>query len=138
VELAPQLDPDAVRRLMALLDLPLTLYQRTGRRTLVIFDEFQELLQAGDRLDALVRSRIQHHGDAASYIYAGSHPGLMRELFAKRERPLYGQARPLVLRPLPDADLADTSASASRRALATSARRSIRCSTSWSATHSAR
>lgn len=107
MEFAPQLDPDAVRRLMALLDLPLSLYQRTGRRALVIFDEFQEFLQAGDRLDALVRSRIQHHGDAASYIYAGSHPGLMRELFAKRERPLYGQARPLVLRPLSDADLAD-------------------------------
>ncbi len=107
VELAPQLDPEAVRRLMGLLDLPLSLYQRTGRRALVIFDEFQELLQAGDRLDALVRSRIQHHGDAASYIYAGSHPGLMRELFAQRERPLYGQARPLVLRPLSDTDLAD-------------------------------
>jgi len=107
LEVEPRLDPEATRRLGELLDLPVGLHERTGRRTLVIFDEFQELLAAGDQLDSLFRSRIQHHGDAASYIYAGSHPGLMRELFADRERPLYGQARSLHLDPLSDPDLAD-------------------------------
>lgn len=107
VEVALGVDPDAARRLGGLLDLPLGLHRRTGTRTLVIFDEFQELLQAGDQLDALIRSRIQHHGAAASYIYAGSHLGLMRELFADRERPLFGQAQPMHLDPLSDPDLAD-------------------------------
>ena len=64
-------------------------------------DEFQDLLTAGDNLDGLLRSIIQHHGEAAAYVYAGSAPSLMRELFDNRERPFYGQARPLALPPLP-------------------------------------
>ncbi len=58
-------------------------------------------------LDGLFRSRIQRHGDAASYIFAGSHPGLMEQLFGAHERPFFGQARALLLGPLGDADLAD-------------------------------
>jgi uncharacterized protein len=84
-----------------LLDLPLKLYDRDGRPTLVVFDEFQDLLSAGPSLDGLIRSHVQYHGDAAVYVYAGSHPSLMRKLFSDRERPLYGQAEPLELGPLP-------------------------------------
>jgi hypothetical protein len=49
----------------------------------------------------MLRSRIQYHGDAAAYVYAGSEPSMMRELFDRRERPLFGQADPLALGPLP-------------------------------------
>jgi len=84
-----------------LLDLPLSLYERDKVPTLVVFDEFQDLLSAGPSLDGLVRSHVQYHGDAAVYVYAGSHPSLMRKLFTDRERPLYGQAEPLELGPLP-------------------------------------
>lgn len=84
-----------------LLDLPLRLFERDRRQTLVVFDEFQDLLSAGSTLDGLVRSHVQYHGDAATYIYAGSQPSLMRRLFTDRERPLYGQAEPLELTPLP-------------------------------------
>jgi hypothetical protein len=84
-----------------LLDLPLRLYERDHRATLVVFDEFQDLLTAGPTLDGLLRSHVQYHGDAATYIYAGSQPSLMRRLFTDRERPLYGQAEPLELTPLP-------------------------------------
>jgi uncharacterized protein len=73
--------------------------------TLVVFDEFQDLLVARQDLDGLVRSRIQYHGDAAAYVYAGSEPSMMRELFDTRERPLFGQADPLALGPLPLDDL---------------------------------
>jgi hypothetical protein len=34
-------------------------------------------------------------------VFAGSQPSLMRALFSDRERPFYGQARPLGLPPLP-------------------------------------
>ena len=44
---------------------------------------------------------IQHHGEAAAYVFAGSQPSLMRALFSDRERPFYGQARPLELPALP-------------------------------------
>ena len=84
-----------------LLDLPRAAFERDRRPTLVVFDEFQDLLSAGPGLDGLVRSHVQYHGEAAVYVYAGSHPSLMRRLFADRERPLYGQAEPLELGPLP-------------------------------------
>ena len=67
----------------------------------MVFDEFQDLLVARKDLDGLFRSRIQYHGDAAAYVYAGSEPSMMRELFDTRERPLFGQADPLALGPLP-------------------------------------
>ena len=105
--------PDAEAAEMVLhrlLDLPVMLHERERTPTLVVFDEFQDLLVAREDLDGLLRSRIQYHGDAAAYVYAGSEPSMMRELFDKRERPLFGQADPLALGPLPlDAVLADLS-----------------------------
>jgi uncharacterized protein len=87
--------------LYRLLDLPLELWERDRVPTLVVLDEFQDLLVARKDLDGLVRSRIQYHGDAAGYVFAGSEPSMMRELFDARERPLFGQADPLALGPLP-------------------------------------
>ena len=84
-----------------LLDLPRTLFERDEIPTLVVFDEFQDLLSAGPSLDGLLRAHVQYHGDAAVYVYAGSQPSLMRKLFSDRERPLYGQAEPLELGTLP-------------------------------------
>lgn len=100
-------EPDSSRALIGLLDLPLELYERTGTRTLVAFDEFQSLLALNPQIDGLFRSRIQRHGDSASYIFTGSHPGLMEQLFGVYERPFFGQARVMKLSPLTDADLVD-------------------------------
>ena len=98
--------PEATQTAAAeLLDLPLTLHERDGIPTLVVLDEFQDLLTAGSGLDGLLRSHVQYHGDAAVYVYAGSQPSLMRKLFSDRERPLYGQAEPLELGPLPADDV---------------------------------
>ena len=94
--------PEATQTAAAeLLDLPLTLFERDEQPTLVVFDEFQDLLSAGPALDGLLRAHVQYHGDAAVYVYAGSQPSMMRKLFSDRERPLYGQAEPLELGPLP-------------------------------------
>lgn len=99
-------DGSVERELIELLDLPRRIFDRTGSATLVVFDEFQDLLALREGLDGLVRSRIQHHGEAASYVFAGSQTSLLRELFASRERPLYGQAQPIELGPLPQEALA--------------------------------
>jgi hypothetical protein len=107
IEARPQPTEETTRVLTGLLDLPLMLLNRNGQRTLVAFDEFQALLAVDPNIDGLFRSRIQRHGDAASYIFAGSHPGLIEQLFGTRERPFFGQARALYLDPLADADLAD-------------------------------
>jgi hypothetical protein len=92
---------EARAALLELLDVPLGLHQADAGLTVVCMDEFQDLLVADDSLDGLVRSVIQHHGDAAAYVFAGSQPSLMRALFSDRERPFYGQARPMELPPLP-------------------------------------
>jgi hypothetical protein len=99
----PKTDP--LPALHRLLELPREAFERTGRRTLVIFDEAQDMLRI-EGLDGIVRSHIQHHGEAASYVFSGSEPGMMETLFGARERPLFGQAHPVDLGPLPDVDLA--------------------------------
>jgi hypothetical protein len=100
-------EPQALAALHEALDLPRRVHERTGQRCLVILDEFQDLLTAGDGLDGVLRSHLQHHGEAASYVFAGSAPSLMRALFGDRQRPLFEQARAVDLGPLPAAELAD-------------------------------
>lgn len=98
----PSPDPQGAEEVLhRLLDLPKSLWDADGTPTMVVFDEFQDLLVARKDLDGLLRSRIQYHGDAAAYVYAGSEPSMMRALFDRRERPLFGQADPLTLGPLP-------------------------------------
>src|SRR5215470_4358284 len=103
-----QLDPKAepLAALHALLDLPLRLEERGGYRALIAFDEFQDVDKVPD-LDGLIRSHIQHHGEVASYVFAGSEPALMRQLFENKDRPLYGSAVPMRLGRLPDDDIAE-------------------------------
>jgi hypothetical protein len=100
-------DAQAEPPLLERLALPRRLHERHGQRTLVVFDEFQDVLAAQDRADAIIRSEIQHHGDAASYIFSGSHLGMMSELFGDRRRAFYGQAGQLELPPLPADEVAE-------------------------------
>lgn len=87
--------------LLRLLELPAILFNRDGIATVVVFDEFQDVLRAGGQTDGLMRSVIQHHAREAGYIFAGSQPGMMSELFDDRRRAFYSQARPFTLGPLP-------------------------------------
>lgn len=102
-----QIDPKAepLAALHTLLDLPLRLEESGGYRAFIALDEFQDV----DRipgLDGLIRSHIQHQGEVASYVFAGSEPGLMKQLFEDRERPLYGSAVPMRLGRLQNEDIA--------------------------------
>jgi hypothetical protein len=54
----------------------------------------------------VIRSVVQHHGTAASYVFSGSHPGMMRELFADKRKAFYGQAALVELGTLGPEDLA--------------------------------
>jgi hypothetical protein len=89
-----------------LLDLPVRVAERRSTRVFVALDEFQDVLRVED-FDGLLRSHIQHHGEVASYVFSGSEPGMMRELFDTKTRPLYGQAEPVRLAPLADADVGE-------------------------------
>ena len=103
LQLEPRADP--LPALHALLDLPLRLEKEGGFRALIAFDEFQDVGKVHSA-DAILRSHIQHQGEVASYVFAGSEQGLMQELFGTKERPLYGQAVPMRLGRLADADIA--------------------------------
>ena len=95
------------RGLIERLDTPLRILESHGVRTLVVFDEFQDVLEAREDADEVIRSSIQHHGEAASYVFAGSELGLMNEMFADRRRAFYRQADRVDLQPLDPVDLGD-------------------------------
>lgn len=97
---------DPLETIHGLLDLPAKVHERAGRRVLVALDEFQALL-ALEGMDGVVRSHIQHHREAAGYIFSGSEPSLLRELFESRTRPLFGQAEQVRLGRLPREPTAD-------------------------------
>jgi hypothetical protein len=94
----PRVDAETV--LLRLLEVPARIAARRKTRTLVVFDEFQDLLNV-DAADAILRSVIQHQGGVATYGFAGSSPTLMQRLFAEPSRPLLEQALPVRLEPLP-------------------------------------
>jgi hypothetical protein len=102
-----RLDPkaDPLPALHALLDLPLRLEESGGYRAFIALDEFQDIDKVPD-LDGLIRSHIQYQGEVASYVFAGSEPALMKQLFESKDRPLYGSAVPMRLQRLANEDIA--------------------------------
>jgi hypothetical protein len=102
LQLGAKVDP--LPALHALLDLPLRLGDG-GTRALIALDEFQDIHKVPD-LDGLLRSHIQFHGEHASYVFAGSEPGMMEQLFEHKDRPLYGSAVPLQLARLAGEEIA--------------------------------
>ncbi len=103
LQLGAKVDP--LPALHALLDLPLRLQRGGGYRAFIAFDEFQDVLKVPS-LDGLIRSHIQFHGEVASYVFAGSEPGMMEQLFEHKDRPLYGSAVPMRLGRLPNDEIA--------------------------------
>jgi hypothetical protein len=103
LQMEPKADP--LPALHALLDLPLRLEGGGGFRALIVFDEFQDIAKV-NKLDAIIRSHIQLQGEVASYIFAGSEPGMMKQLFEHKDRPLYGSAVPVRIGRLEDRDIA--------------------------------
>jgi uncharacterized protein len=96
---------DPLPALHALLDLPLRLEEGGAYRAFIALDEFQDVHKVPD-LDGLIRSHIQYQAEVASYVFAGSEPGLMKLLFESKGRPLYGSAVPMRLGRLANEDIA--------------------------------
>ena len=72
------------------------------RRMIVVFDEFQGILNLEDSLEALaiLRSKIQFQSDI-SYIFVGSIRHKMDEIFTNHDSPFFKSAIPLTVEPLP-------------------------------------
>lgn len=104
VEVAPEAQTPG---LLDRLALPRRLHERHGRQCAIAFDEFQEVVRVGDALAGTIRSELERHGRVAAYVFSGSHPGLMRDLFSDRRHAFFAQAKPVELPPLPAEDLAE-------------------------------
>ena len=67
-----------------------------GKKLIVIFDEFQDILRLGSNLDRKLRSLMQFHKNV-NYIFLGSQESMIRELFEKKKSPFFnfGQVMPL-------------------------------------------
>ena len=104
IELAPQTQmPGLLDRLA----LPRRLQERHGRQSAIAFDEFQDVVRVSDALTGTIRAELEQHGSVAAYLFSGSHPGLMRDLFSDRRHAFFAQAKPVDLPRLRAEDLAD-------------------------------
>lgn len=104
VKLEPQAETVA---LLDRLALPRRIQERSGRLCVVAFDEFQEVVRIGPALPGVMRSELESQSSSAGYIFSGSHPGLMRDLFSDRRHAFFAQAAPVELGPLPADALGD-------------------------------
>jgi hypothetical protein len=95
------------RGLLDRLALPRRVMERSGRPSVVAFDEFQEVVRIDSALPGAFRAELETHAEAAGYIFSGSHPGLMRDLFSDRRHAFFAQAAPVDLGPLPADALAE-------------------------------
>jgi len=73
-------------------------------RVVVVFDEFQQILEYGsDKVERQLRSIIQTQADV-SYIFLGSRRHLIQEMFLNRSRPLYRAGGHYPLGPIKEKD----------------------------------
>lgn len=82
--------------LSEVLDLPQRL--ASGRRIVVVLDEFQEVgdLLPNDGFERVMRSVIQGH-ENVSYLFLGSRYHLLRRMFTDHNRPFYKSALTMML-----------------------------------------
>lgn len=73
---------------LEIFDLPEKLAQKSNKRVIVIFDEFQDLLLLGQDLDKKMRAKIQYH-KSTSYVFMGSRRSLISKMFFDRRSPFY-------------------------------------------------
>ena len=98
VELALDLarEKNAQRFFEGALDLPRALAARTGKRVVVVFDEFQAAGRLGPRVFDVMRARFQAQRGVA-YAFLGSEEGILEELFSEKGRAFYRFAVPIDL-----------------------------------------
>src|SRR6056297_3262736 len=76
-----------VTALNEVLDLPFRYAEHQSKKVVVVFDEFQEVVNIG--IEEKLRSVLQHHGDIVSYVFLGSKKSVMKSLFFDKSKPFY-------------------------------------------------
>ena len=88
------------QQLEDVLAVPSRIASRGRKRVVVVFDEFQRILDYGsDTVERELRSSIQHHDDVC-YLFLGSRKHLIQGMFLDKSRPLYRAAGHYPLTPI--------------------------------------
>lgn len=98
VELALGLarETNAQRFFDGALDLPRALAARSGKRVVVVFDEFQAAGRLGPKVFDVMRTHFQAQR-GVSYAFLGSEEGILEQLFSEKGRAFYRFAVPIDL-----------------------------------------
>ena len=102
-ELSLDLSPDEAAEAAAeVFDLPEKIAQAEGKRFVIVFDEFQEIMQLdGPVLERQMRAAIQHH-QHVSYLFAGSKTHMLIDMIADETRPFYQMGTLMGLDKIPE------------------------------------
>lgn len=79
-----------------LLELPAELGAERGRRTALVFDEFQEIVNIDPHLPKLMRAIFQRQPEVA-HVYLGSKRHVMERIFNDDNEPFWRSAKPIEL-----------------------------------------
>lgn len=86
-----------------LLELPASLAAERGRRTALVLDEFQEVVDIDPHLPKLMRAIFQKQPEV-SHVYLGSKRHVMEKIFNDENEPLWRSAKPIELGRIPAAE----------------------------------
>lgn len=95
---APQ-QPDIDATLERLLELPAELGGTRHRRTALVIDEFQEIVDIDPHLPKLLRAVFQRQSEV-SHVYLGSKRHVMERIFSDANEPFWRSAKPVELGPI--------------------------------------
>lgn len=85
-----------------IINLPFQYAQKSGKKIVVIFDEFQEVEQFD--IEKKLRTLIQTHGSDVAYIFSGSKKSILSAMFNDKNRAFYKSVKHLSIKgiSLPD------------------------------------
>jgi hypothetical protein len=83
-----------------LLEMPGALGAARGRRTALVLDEFQEIVDIDPHLPKLLRAIFQRQPEVA-HVYLGSKRHVMERIFNDENEPLWRSAKPMELSRIP-------------------------------------
>lgn len=106
IELVPKIS-DVLNFLDQIYDLPQNLAKKKGRNFIIVFDEFQEILNLdGESMEKTMRACFQHH-DRVGYLFAGSKRHILYDMVSNPERAFYKMGRIINLEKLPRLEFID-------------------------------
>ncbi len=97
---AAQKPDDIDATLERLLELPAELAGARSRRTALVMDEFQEIVEIDPSMPKLLRSAFQAHPEV-SHVYLGSKAHIMERIFNDANEPFWRSAKSIELGPIP-------------------------------------